>query len=198
MSEVEDRRVCVGELELRAVGGSDSLPRIIGYAAVFDEWSEPLEAIWGPFREKIAPGAFKTVLSGKPDVRAFREHNPDRILGRTPKTLQMEEDSRGLRVEITPPNTELGRETVELVRRRDLDSMSFTFHTPEGGADWSADGSERIVNEVAILKDVSVVSFPAYPQTVADVTRSTSDRLHDEAQRMELERMSAKWLKDSA
>lgn len=196
MSEVEDRRRCDIGLELRAAGGSDSLPTIVGYAAVFDSRSEPLMALWGPFTETIAPGAFDKVLASDPDTRALREHNPDRILGRAPSTLKMEQDKRGLRVEISPPNTELGRETVELVRRGDLDAMSFTFGTLEDGVTWSRDGSERTVNEVEVLLDVSVVSFPAYPATVAKVTRSMSEKLHEEALAMELERMTDKFKKE--
>jgi phage head maturation protease len=33
-----------------------------GHAAVFDKWSEELWAMGGSFREKIAPGAFSSVL----------------------------------------------------------------------------------------------------------------------------------------
>ena len=199
MSEVETKELRgVAGLELRSAHGSTGLPTIVGYAAVFDVWSEELPTFGGSFREKIDPGAFDTVLSeSKPDIRAFTEHDSRNVLGRTPATLRLEVDKRGLRVEIDPPDTSVGRDTVELIKRGDVDGMSFGFTVPEGGAEWNENGTERVVNEVAELFEVSIVSFPAYKQTVAEVTRSTSDKLHSAAQAMEIERMSAKWGKES-
>jgi len=155
-------------LELRAAPKGGKMPTIIGYAAVYDSWSEDL----GGFREIIRPGAFTKVLKSRSDVRAFRGHDPERVLGRTPDTLKLSEDKRGLRIEITPPDTELGRETVELIRRGDVDGMSFAFRVDGEGASWNEDFSEHVIREVADLVEVSVVSFPAYKATVADVTRS--------------------------
>lgn len=197
-SETRELRGIKG-LELRAKGGENGLPTITGYAAVFDSWSETLPAFGGTFREKIAPGAFDTVLSrNSPDIRALTEHNTSNVLGRTPNSLRLETDDKGLRVEIDPPATQLGRDTVELVKRGDVDGMSFAFTVPQGGAEWSEDGSERTVTEVADLIEVSIVSFPAYQQTVAAVTRSQSEKLHQQAQAMELERLGTKFPKRDA
>lgn len=199
MSEVETRELRgVAGLELRSAHGSTGLPTIVGYAAVFDEWSVELPRFGGSFRERISPGAFDTVLAvNSPDIRAFTEHDPGNVLGRTPETLRIDVDKRGLRVEIDPPNTSLGRDTVELIRRGDVDGMSFSFTVPEGGSEWSENDSERVVNEVAQLFEVSIVSFPAYQDAVAKVTRSMYGRQHAQTQAIEIERMSAKWKKES-
>jgi len=190
--ERTDRRAIQG-LELRAADGGKGLPTIVGYAAVYESWSEELPG-WPPFREKIARGAFRSALKGGPDIRAFREHNPENVLGRTPKTLTVVEDRKGLRVEIQPPDTELGRSTVELVRRGDIDGMSFAFRTADHGDTWSEDGSERIVSDISEVPEVSIVSFPAYRATSAQATRGMSTRLYYEAQADRLRRKINKYL----
>lgn len=186
MQEVDERgdtRRGMAGLELRKSEKLGGLPTIIGYAAVYDSWSDPipLDPFGHTFLEKIAPGAFRTILAAEPDVRALREHLADRVLGRTPKTLHINEDDRGLRVEIIPPDTELGRETVELVRRGDIDGMSFSYRAPNGAIEWSDDGSTRIVHEFSDLLDVSVVVFPAFTATTAATTRNMAIKLREDS-----------------
>jgi hypothetical protein len=56
-----------------------------------------------------------------------------------------------------------------LLRRGDVDSMSFGFSVPRGGDAWSDDGQERELREVR-LHEVSIVTgFPAYQATTATV-----------------------------
>jgi HK97 family phage prohead protease len=147
-------------IELRDDEG-DGLPSIRGHAAVFNKKSEDL----GGFREVIMPGAFDSALERGDDVRALVDHDVSKIIGRTKAgTLTLNTDSKGLRVQITPPDTSVGRDIVESIRRKDIDSMSFGFRTIEDR--WrTVDGEE--IRELMDLElfDVSPVSFPAYPQT---------------------------------
>lgn len=156
-----ERRIfqCDG-LEVRAAGDAEPA-RLVGYAAIFGEWSEEL---WG-FREQIAPGAFAKSLGG--DVRALFNHDPNLILGRTKaKTLTLREDQRGLYVEILPPDTAFARDLMESMRRGDVDQMSFGFRTIKD--QWTDDSSTGKVTRTLLeveLFDVSPVTFPAYAQT---------------------------------
>ena len=168
-----ERRSCP-VTELR-VAGDDDKPVIEGYAAVFNSLSEPLFSFQGLFREKIAPGAFRSVLGRNPDVRALIDHNTGRdTVGRTKNgSLVLSEDDRGLRMRLTPADTTAGRDLLTLVRDGTLDQMSFAFRIKEGGDEWE-DGEEfslRTVNEVSSLEDVSIVTYPAYPQTTAEVSQ---------------------------
>ena len=131
-----------------------------GYAAVFDSPSEPL-----PFTERIAPGAFIRSLKARNDIKILWNHDAGSVLGSTRAgTLKLTEDARGLRVEAHLPNTSTGRDAAELLRRGDIDSMSFGFSVPRGGDEWNADGSERTLREIR-LHEVSIVAFPAYTAT---------------------------------
>jgi len=155
-----ERRIFSGTgLEVRAGEGGETPPVLEGYAAMFDELSEDL----GGFREQIAPGAFTKALGG--DVRALFNHDGNLILGRTKaKTLRLDEDQRGLRVEITPPDTSAARDLMKSIERGDVDQMSFGFRTMKDS--WDEVDGELIRTLIEVrLFDVSPVTFPAYPQT---------------------------------
>jgi len=156
-----------------------------GYAAVFDSPSEPL-----PFIERIQRGAFRKSLRSRNDIKFLWNHDTGEILGSTrAKTINLVEDERGLKIEGTLPNTSRGRDVAELLKRGDVDSMSFGFSVPSGGDTWNSDGSERTLKAVR-LHEVSLVAFPAYPGTkglqsvrgldkVAERTGLDSDALAD-------------------
>jgi HK97 family phage prohead protease len=157
--ENAERRIEAG-VEVRAEGGK---PRLVGWAAVFNARSLDL----GGFIEIIRPGAFTRALREGSDVRAFVDHDSSLIIGRrSAKTLTITEDARGLRVEITPPDTQAGRDVVENVRVGNLDGMSFAFRVPKGGDKWELDGGTPLRELLDVdIHEVSVVALPAYPAT---------------------------------
>lgn len=138
--------------EVRASGR-----RLEGYAATFGS-----EARIGSIVETIAPGAFRASLVG--DVLALMDHDPGRVLGRTRSgTLRLAEDSRGLSFSLDLPDTQAGRDVLELAQRNDLGGMSFGFVVPAGGDRWQAERRTLIGVD---LREISVVSaHPAYPDT---------------------------------
>jgi len=161
------------EVEERAAGTPDSEPvRFSGYAAVFNS---PSERLWdrsrGEFTELIQPGAFHRTLGLNNDVRMYVNHNSDQVLASTRSmTLNLSEDSRGLRVEAELPNTTYANDLAELMRSGVVDSMSFGFTVPEGGDTWQ--GDTRTLSEIA-LHEVSVVTgHPAYPETAGASVRA--------------------------
>ena len=167
-----ERRIS-GGLALRAATPKEKLPepgnesdwprRVAGYAAVCDSWSEDL----GGFRERIAPGAFAESIGD--DVRALVDHRSELILGRTKAgTLRLAEDARGLAVEIDLPDTRVARDLAESMARGDVDQMSFGFTVAQDRWSRGIEGvAERTILRVGRLFDVSVVTFPAYPETEA-------------------------------
>ena len=164
-----ERRTANEGVELREEG--DTLTAI-GYASVFDSLSQNL----GGFVERVAPGAFRSTLK-QADVRALFNHEPDHLLGRTGNgTLRLSEDDRGLRYEVDLPDTTLGRDVAELLRRTDLYGSSFGFRVIDDSWSESEDGYPlRTLNEVA-LRDVGPVSFNAYPDASASLRSLAEDR----------------------
>jgi HK97 family phage prohead protease len=150
------------KIEIREDGQT---PRLVGYAAVFNSKSVDL----GAFVEIIRPGAFKRALAGNPDVKALLNHNEDRMLGRTKaSTLALAEDDHGLRIEITPPDTQDGRDVVTNVRLGNYDAMSFAFEAKRQTWDMDAKPPLRELFDIDLF-DVAVVTYPAYPETEVDL-----------------------------
>lgn len=153
-----ERRFQVAELRAEAVEGQ-AARSIVGYAAVFNSLSQDL----GGFVEKIAPGAFAG--AGQSDVRALFNHDPSMVLGRsTSGTLTVAEDEIGLRIRITPPDTQYARDVMHLIDRGDVSQMSFGFRALKD--DWANENGQTVRTLIlAELLDVSPVTFPAYTAT---------------------------------
>ena len=188
-----ERRVFSGEIRAADLGGVTGGRVIGGYAAKYNELSE----ILGNFREKIAPGFFDGVHAF--DMRALVNHNPDNILGRsTSGTLKLFPDSIGLRVEITPPDAQWANDLLVSIKRGDINQMSFAFTMPpnKAGETWQKDGDSwiRTLIKPSKLFEVSIVTFPAYPQTSAAVNSElTKIRARQAARRRALELLGIKW-----
>ena len=153
MNTIEKRRFA-DPIEYRRSGRTTTLT---GYGAVFNRLSEDL----GGFREVISEEAFNDL--DQSDVRALFNHDPNHILGRTTAgTLRLFIDDHGLRYELDLPDTTLGRDLSESVKRGDISESSFAFRVLEDS--WETrDGMQiRTIKKVAELIDVSPVTYPAY------------------------------------
>jgi HK97 family phage prohead protease len=147
-----------------------------GYASVFNSRSENL----GGFTEFVAPGAFTRSLKSRNDVKLLWNHDAGQVLGSTrAKTMSLVEDSRGLKVSATLPNTSLGRDTAELIRTGIIDSMSFGFNVIKDS--WNAEGNERTLHSVRLF-EVSVVAFPAYAATAGSTSVRSVEKLAKRAE----------------
>jgi HK97 family phage prohead protease len=148
------------DFEVRAEGDGMTFT---GYASVFNSPSEDL----GGFVEYVAPGAFKRSLQSRNEVKMLWNHDSGEPLASLRGgTMQLLEDERGLKVTAQLPNTTRGRDIAELLRTKVIDSMSFGFNVIKDS--WSKDGQTRTLESVRLF-EVSIVSFPAYEATVAQV-----------------------------
>lgn len=153
--------------ELRASGEG----KLAGYAAVFNKRSVNL----GGFVEVISPGAFRSSLERDQDIRALINHDGVPIARRKNGTLSLVEDDTGLRVEIDLPDTTAGHDLRKSVERGDIDQMSFGFNVRDDAVDEEDGLLIRILRDVD-LREVSIVTFPAYPDT-SIAKRSVQDFL---------------------
>ena len=149
-----------------------TLPTINGYASVFHSDADPdgtTYQLGDGYFERILSTAFDRALREKQDVRALLNHNPDKVLGRTTNgTLRLSVDTKGLKYEADPPQTQDGRDTVTLLQRGDITGSSFGFiprkvsHTEENGVVY------RDIHDADLL-DVSPVTYPAYTGSTSGV-----------------------------
>lgn len=157
---VDERRVLAfTNYEVRAEGEGNTL---VGYAAIFDSPSEPL-----PYVEFVRRGAFAKTINDGADVRLLIDHVGVPLARTKSGTMSLEEDERGLRVEadLDPANPDAMR-VLSAMKRGDLNQMSFAFKTVKDS--WSSDRQTRELKEVRLF-DVSIVTFPAYEETVAEL-----------------------------
>jgi len=159
MSRKVERRFFVVD-QLRATADEEKVPKISGYAAVFNKISEDL----GGFREKIKFGAFSDSIVDD-DIRALFNHDPNFVLGRSANnTLELMENRHGLKVEITPPGTQWANDLLVSINRGDISQMSFGFSVLDDAWEMKDGENLRTLKKVR-LYDVSPVTFAAYPQT---------------------------------
>lgn len=163
MSDVLERRAYL-DCRIEA----DGARHLKGYAIRFHALSLDL----GGFQEQIAPEAVDRTLRDATDVRALVDHDSGKVIGRTRAgTLTLSKDSKGLRVDIEP-DTEISyaRDIMRAVARGDVSGMSFGFRVLEEAWDFEEDPYLRTVLDME-LREVSVVSFPAYPSTDISVAK---------------------------
>lgn len=153
---------------MRVDAGGDRI--VTGIAIPFNQQSVNL----GGFVEQFAPSAVDYTLRNV-DVRALSGHDTVRLLARlTAGTLRLTKDRTGLQFQIALPDTTDGRDVYELVRRRDLTGASFGFSIVNGGETWDFTGALplRTVRD-ARINEISLVAWPAYPSTTAQLKRTT-------------------------
>ena len=160
---MEIRSFNINNLQTRTLNDGSEAAVVEGYASVFnsrtniDDW----------YDEEIAPGAFTESLSQNKDVRCLFNHDWGCVLGRTSaKTLILEQDSKGLRFEVTLPNTTDANNLKESMSRGDINQCSFGF--------WVTGQEEDFTGEIPLIRitnvdlwEVSIVSLPAYEDTEA-------------------------------
>ena len=166
-------------VELRAADGEEGV--IEGTPIVFNQKTRISD--WaGEFDEIITEHALdKCDLK---DVRLFVNHDIDKItLARSRKgnensTMSFTIDSEGLHIKakLDTENNSEARALYSAVKRGDMDGMSFMFRIRgETWEDQDKDIPTRIVNDISIVHEVSVVNFPAYPQTTVNARSNSQE-----------------------
>ena len=177
-----------GQQESRTIEGR---PIVFGVRSVnLTPWSQTRKVY-----EILEPGCISQELLQRSDVVLNLNHNSDvvNILGRyrnNPEkdTLQLEMRGDGIDCRCDLPNTNNANDTLELIKRGDINGMSFAFEDDyedtEKGVSYERtkdveDGKEvwlRHVKRITGLYDVSIVTHPAYEQTTV-ATREASEAI---------------------
>lgn len=134
---------------------------LFGYAAAFNVPTEIRDARGRHFVEVIRQGAFSRSLKDNPDVKLFRDHKPEIILGRAGVNLNVFEDNYGLgfecELDLERPESRSAHYDVE---HRYLDGVSFGFDTIKDT--WTQDKLPTRELRDVNLQEISLVACPAY------------------------------------
>lgn len=185
-----ERRAIGAEVRIETRAEGDG-PLIVGYAARYFNPSDPgTEYRFGvgkqKYHERIAPGAFIRALAEDMVVGLFN-HDSNLVLGRSGSTMTLSADGLGLKYEITPPDTSVGRDLVESIRRGDVAGSSFSFMPRTGGVtyrDAEIDGQRVTIRELTDVQlyDVGPVVFPAYRSATSGLRTEDRDAIEREAE----------------
>jgi HK97 family phage prohead protease len=164
--DVPDREVRkLAKLEVRATPDGGAI--LEGYATVYnfayDLGGGPAA---GGFTEIIASGA-AAKSAGEADVRLLVNHDGIPLARTKSGTMTLQSDDIGLRVtaQLDPTNP-MSASLRSAMERGDMDQMSFAFKVLRDS--WDAQYDVRTIHEVRLF-DVSVVTYPASPATVAKI-----------------------------
>jgi HK97 family phage prohead protease len=173
----------------------DDSRRVEGYALVFNSESRDL----GGIIEVIDSHALDGVLPNS-DVMCWLNHDSSRgALARrrgenvpqsaVGNSLELEIDDIGLRYAFDAPDTALGNELIEGLKRGDINQSSFAFTVKEDTWERLDDGMVlRTINKIERLYDVSPVYDPAYYGTSVELDRRGYDELLEREEKERLEK----------
>lgn len=173
---------------VQMTGEAEESRSVEGYALLFDTPSDGLS-----FEESIERGALDGVLE-RSDVFALLNHNQERgILARSNKgqgSLTLSVDQKGLKYRFEAPNTSIGDELLENIRRGEITESSFCFDVEKDTWEKKKDGTwKRTVQKIGHLYDVSPVYNAAYSKT------SVYMRGKEEAEKKEKEQLEGYYRK---
>jgi len=169
------KEIRIAEIRAEAPAGADSLI-IAGRPIVYDE-PTAINTPAGAYTEIIRRGALDGAdLS---DVRLLYNHDMNKVpLARTPKTMRLTKGPAGLELAAELPDTAEAKSVHTAVSRGDLSGMSFAFKVPKGGERWNRETRTREILKIEKVYEISVVPFPAYPQTSVEA-RSMVQEISD-------------------
>lgn len=173
-----------GPMELRDATQEGTLGTLVGYLAVFNEWTEIDSAIEGHFLERVALGAFKkTFAEGRNRIRCIFHHGNDasvgvRVLG--PVSV-LEERDDGAYAEVPLLDTSYNRDLAPGIAAG-LYGMSFRFKALRQDIDRSPRRSdynpnrlpERTLTELRV-PEFGPTPFQAYDGAQAGMRSITDD-----------------------
>ena len=145
------------ETEVRAEEGGGKKLILRGYPILFNEETTIYHHWYGEIKEVILPTAMKDVkLEG---IYLLLGHNPDNVLGRVGVNMRAEIDETGVFFECELPNTQLARDTYNLVESGILDGMSFGFVSNDKINEAT---KTRTITHFEEVYEFTITPFPAY------------------------------------
>lgn len=161
---------------------------IEGKAVTFDEPTVLFRYDGIEYKEIIARGAFDEADTSKTFLKYNHSDNIMAMARTKNGTLQIDVRDDGVYIVAELANTTAGRDLYELVKRGDIDKMSFAFTIREESYD--KEEHTWTVHKIDTLYDVAAVTVPAYENTELFARRygDAEARRRQEVEALELER----------
>lgn len=145
---------------------------LTGYAIKFGQRSKKLGNYYEVIDRKALDGVVLT------DVKALVDHDYSKVLGRTKaNTLKLKVDNVGLWFEIELADTTYAVDLFKSIQRGDINECSFGFKIDETNRNSTTverldqNTYLRTVKKIKELREISIVSLPAYENTNAEIKR---------------------------
>ena len=156
-------------MQLRAADNAGDTMTVEGYAAVFDQRTMIWESDYSgwEYYEEIDPGAFNGADMSDVILR-YNHSDSAMILARTKNgTLRLSVDDVGLKISADIAPTTGGKDIYQLIKRGDINQMSFAFivKADQTTRDDKLKEEIRRITAFETIVDVSPVDFPAYDGT---------------------------------
>ncbi len=153
-----------------------SIATLEGKAIVKGVWSRA-EVDEGWYEMIATDVQYEHVLG---DVRFDYAHDRTKLLGRLSSgTLRLRDEKDALYFELDVPDTQHGREILTLVRRRDIQGISFIYYTLDESFEYRDDGLYVTVNRMG-LESLSAVCDETWVQTsISERARELLEKFPD-------------------
>ena len=162
---------------------TDESKRLVeGYSIVFNQRSRVLydKTQRKSFIEIIDPRAVTKSFLDQQDIKMVYNHSTDALMARSIYgigSMAYSVDEYGVKYSFEMPNTTVGNDVLELIRRGDVFGCSFAFtYAKDGVRDEKVDGQNlRTVIKMDSIHDFSIVVDPAYLGTYVVSQRAFED-----------------------
>ena len=158
-----------------------------GYFIKFNEEAKIMEGMY----EEVSPGSLDLSLKEN-DIRCLFNHEHGMVLGRTGnQTTELRVDAKGLygKIKINRDDKQ-AMDILARIERGDINSCSFGFNIRKEEIQNRDDGSVKFVLKDIDLREVSIVTFPAYPTT--SIQSRTEDLEQHEKRKLEVRKAKLK------
>jgi hypothetical protein len=164
----------VADFQVRAEGEAPTEAELVGWPSTTGNGYDVMDWM-GEYTETIMPGAFAKTLKESDYIPYLVDHKGD-VLSSWPKTMDLGEDSRGLRsvARLDIAENTSSRNLYSGVKRGDYSKMSFAFRATK--EDWDETYTKRSVLELQLF-DCSVVKSPANKLTTVGLRSDVQDIL---------------------
>lgn len=149
------------QAEVKNEDGSAKKLVLRGYPILFNSPTKVYDWCYGEITETILPTALDGV--NLEDVFLIVCHNLENVLGKNNVNMTVKIEDVGVYLECELPNTQLARDTYNLIEAKIIDGMSFGFKTSDRV---NPETLTRTITHFDAVYEFSITPLPAYKDAV--------------------------------